>query len=74
VGFAPAITAAVLRHALYWSKQIVDSCGRSARCQQDDGCGDCIGGAPRLSPDDRPKPSRTAVAALLAELLGADPS
>jgi len=70
VGFARAVTSAVLRHALYWAREIVSRCGESEPCARDDGCRECIWGAPRLSPDGQPRPSRTEVAALLGELLG----
>jgi ATP-dependent helicase YprA (DUF1998 family) len=70
-GFARAVTSDVLRHALYWSREIVARCGTSARCKERDGCPTCVEGAPGLGPEQSAAPSRSEVLALLESLLGA---
>jgi ATP-dependent helicase YprA (DUF1998 family) len=70
VGFARAVTSDLLRHLLYWSREIARACGKSADCTAADGCDQCVHGAPCLSPPERARPGRTATLALLDELLG----
>jgi hypothetical protein len=68
VGFARAVSADVLRHVFYWSREIAARCGAGA-CAAHDGCEGCVEGAPRLTPARGA--SRSAVLALLEALLGA---
>jgi hypothetical protein len=70
-GYARAASASVLRHVLYWSRQMVVACGRSPSCAANDGCPLCVAGGPRLSAAERAQPSRKAVVELLNALLGA---
>jgi ATP-dependent helicase YprA (DUF1998 family) len=70
VGFARAVTSELLRHVLYWSREIVRACGRSAACADGDGCEHCVHGAPCLSAPERARAGRAATLALLDALLG----
>jgi ATP-dependent helicase YprA (DUF1998 family) len=67
VGFARAVSSEVMRHVLYWSREIAVSCD----CDSD-GCPHCVLGT-CLSPRDEARPSRRAVVALLDEILGPSP-
>lgn len=70
VGFARAVTSDVLRHALYWSWEILKGCGTSPECTRGDGCPRCVHGAPCLTASDRARAERSATQALLETLLG----
>ncbi len=64
VGFARAVSSEVMRHVLYWSREIALAC----ECQED-GCPHCVLGT-CLSPRDEARPSKRAVLALLDGVLG----
>lgn len=69
VGFARVVTSEVLRHVLFWSREIARECGGGAACERDDGCRLCVADV-CLSPRDEARPSKRAVLALLGEVLG----
>ena len=68
-GFARAVTTAVLRHALFWARQLLVECSGPG-CEANDGCVDCALGSPRLTPDHGPAVSRTQAIQLLTAILG----
>ncbi|MCE7890110.1 MAG: hypothetical protein DYH12_10525 [Sorangiineae bacterium PRO1] len=63
------MTSEVLRHVLFWSREIARECGGGAACERDDGCRLCVADV-CLSPRDEARPSKRAVLALLGEVLG----
>jgi ATP-dependent helicase YprA (DUF1998 family) len=69
VGFARAVSSEVLRHVLYWSREIARDCGGGKACEADDGCPLCVAHG-CLSPRDEARPSKRALIALLDEILG----
>lgn len=68
-GYARAVSSEVLRHALYWGREIIRHC-RGEECLGGDGCADCVYGGPGLDVDTSCQPSRKATGALLSAILG----
>ena len=63
VGFARAVSSEVVRHVLYWAREI------ALGCDCEDGCPRCVRGT-CLSPRGATTPSRRGVLALLDQVLG----